>query len=90
MKYDAILETVLPVNISDCVGRTFAGYIHEDGATHGNHPFENGTEIQTTCVTQVIVERSGIFFLTRNTVYKVRPYIPVKTQVVDPHTNVVH
>ena len=66
MEYQAELE--LPYSPS--VGSYITGYIFNDSATHGNHPFRDATPIYTSTIQDIVVEEDAAYIITRNTVYK--------------------
>lgn len=53
-------------------GETLVGHLYGDTATHGNHPFEDGTKVNTSLIDAVIVRDSRVFVKTRNSIYRIK------------------
>lgn len=53
-------------------GDTLEGHLYGDNATHGNHPFPDGTRVNTSRVESVIVRDSRVFVKTRNSIYRIK------------------
>lgn len=61
------------------LGYIYYGYIHNDTAKHGNHPFKNGSFIHTSLVTSEEVVEGVTYIHTLNSTYKVRENAPEST-----------
>ncbi|CBW54780.1 hypothetical protein [Pantoea phage LIMElight] len=53
-------------------GGRLEGHLFGDTATHGNHPFVDGTRVNTSTVESVIVRDGGVFVKTRNSIYRIK------------------
>lgn len=53
-------------------GDTLEGHLYGDSATHGNHPFPDGTHVNTSRIESVIVRDSRVFVKTRNSIYRIK------------------
>lgn len=53
-------------------GDTLVGHLYGDTATHGNHPFADGTKVNTSQIESVIIRDSRVFVKTRNSIYRIK------------------
>jgi hypothetical protein len=53
-------------------GDTLEGHLYGDKADHGNHPFPDGTRVNTSRIEAVIVRDSRVFVKTRNSIYRIK------------------
>lgn len=47
------------------------GVISDDKATHGNHPFPDGTPVLTSAVIEVFATPEGSWLVTANSCYRI-------------------
>lgn len=55
-----------------CVGETLEGILFGDTATHGNHPFRDGTRVNTSQIEAAIFRDGSVFVKTRNSIYRIK------------------
>lgn len=53
-------------------GEVLEGHLYGDTAEHGNHPFPDGTRVNTSRVAAVIVRDSRVFVKTHNSIYRIK------------------
>lgn len=53
-------------------GEVLEGHLYGDTADHGNHPFPDGTRVNTSRVEAVVVRDSRVFVKTRNSIYRIK------------------
>lgn len=53
-------------------GDTLEGHLYGDTADHGNHPFPDGTRVNTSRIEAVVVRDDRVFVKTRNSIYRIK------------------
>lgn len=53
-------------------GDTLQGRLYGDTSDHGNHPFADGTQVNTSTIESVITRDGGVFVKTRNSIYRIK------------------
>ena len=53
-------------------GEVLEGHLYGDAAEHGNHPFPDGTRVNTSRIEAVVVRDDRVFVKTRNSIYRIK------------------